>query len=179
LRVNAGAHNPSICVTGVRTPRAAALVVFVLLTIAVASCLPPMASGVGATANLAPLTLNRFYTLRGFLEDSPRHYMSLSGSLNFDWLGDISGEGSIHLSNEVPCHVLIEGTYKTTKDPLVKAGNITFVPVYGDCSEELGRKRNWTISIVREAPGELDLSQNPVSERGFTAVASRETTKLS
>jgi hypothetical protein len=163
LSVSGGAHNPSTCVAGVRPPHACALVISVLLTIAVGSCWPQMAWGVGATANLVPLTLNRFYTLRGFIEDSAGHYVSLSGSLNFDWLGDISGEGSIHrhgprLSNEGSCHVMIEGTYKPTIDPLVVAGSITFVPVYGDCSEELGRKRNLRISIVRAAPGELDLA---------------------
>jgi hypothetical protein len=168
----------------VRTPHTGTLVICVLLTIVAARCFPSMASEVDATRNLAGLTLKRFYTLRGFLEDSPGHYMSLSGSLNFDWLGDISGEGSIHrdgrrLSNEGSCHVLMEGTYKPTKDPLVMVGSITFVPVYGDCSEGLGRDRSWTISIVREAPGELDLGQNPVSGREFTAVATRETTKLS
>jgi hypothetical protein len=171
-------------VTIVRTPNAGALVIYVLLTIVAARCLPAMASGVDATTNIAQLKLKRFYTLRGFLEDSPGHYVSLSGNLNFDWLGDISGEGSIHpngrlLSNEGSCHVLMEGTYKPTKDPLVMAGSITLVPVYGHCSEELGRDRNWTISIVREAPGELDLGQNSVSGREFTAVASRQTARLS
>ena len=136
---------------------------------------------VGASAMVAPVTLKGFYTLRGVLEDLRGHYISLSGSLDFDWLGDISGEGSLHehSSSGNSCHVLMKGTYESTKDPLVLVAKITLVPVYGHCSEELDGERNWTISITRGKPGVLVLSQNLASERWFAAVGTRPAVKLS
>jgi hypothetical protein len=59
-------------------------------------------------------------------------------------------------------------------------GTITLVPVYGDCSGELGKQHTWTISIERGVqPDALDLSQISPSGPWFIGTATKEAAKPS
>jgi hypothetical protein len=170
-----------------RASQRGASVICIVLAMMAASFSPAMAAPIDRTMtpNLTPTRLSGLYTFSGSLEYLRGQYMSFSGSLNFDSLGDISGEASSrrigqHVRSTGSCHLLMEGTYKPTKDPFVMAGSIRFMPIYGDCNDELGRDRNWTISIMRGVKsGLLDLSHNSVSGRRFVGVATREAPRLS
>jgi hypothetical protein len=159
----------------------------VLLAMIVMSFLLMMVSrtDAAATQSLTPTRLSGRYLFSGSLGNLPGQYDSISGSLNLDWLGDISGQGLARrigrgVSSEASCRILMEGTYKPTKDPLVMAGTITLIPIYGDCSGELGKQHSWTIRIEPGAKsGSLNLNQISASGPSFIGIATSETAKLS
>jgi hypothetical protein len=174
-------------VTETLTLQRGASIICVLLAMMVMSFLLMRASRTeaAATQSLTPTTLSGPYAFSGSLGNIPGQYESISGSLNLDWLGDISGQGWARrigrgVSSEASCRILMEGTYKPTKDPLVMAGTITLIPIYGDCGGELGKQHSWMISIEPGAKsGALDLSQILASGPWFIGIATSQTAKLS
>jgi hypothetical protein len=173
-------------VTETLTHQSGASVIYVLLATIVTSFLLMIASrtDAAATRSFTPMGLSGRYLFSGSLGNLPGQHDSISGSLNLDWLGDISGQGWVRrigggISSEASCRILMEGTYKPTKDPLVMAGTITFIPIYGDCGGELVKQHAWTISIEPGAkPGALNLSEISPSGPWFMGIATTATAKL-
>lgn len=124
--------------------------------------------------------LGEIYTFRGSFQDPQGQFFSLSGTLDFDWLGDISGEASAHrLGDETvsgaPCHAMIEGSYKRTQDPQIVDGIMEVIPVDGSCGMSLNKVHSWRIDILPGSmPGDFDLVQRSQSSPWFVGVAKPE-----
>jgi hypothetical protein len=119
------------------------------------------------------------YALHGSLEDRRDRFFSLSGTLDIDSLGDISGEASARrvdgrTAGAGSCDVIIDGSYKRTQDAQIIDGTIGIIPVYGHCGE-LGELGSWHLDIVRgPKPGNIDLFQRAQSAPWFVGLARPE-----
>ncbi len=134
-------------------------------------------------ATVRPWPLLRFagnYAFRGSIQDRQGRFFSLSGTLDFDWLGDISGEVSAHrrggkTPSGTSCDAMIEGSYKRTQDPQIVDGIIEVIPVDGSCGLSLTKVHSWTIDIMPGSMrGDLDFVQRSQSSPWFVGVAKPE-----
>lgn len=114
---------------------------------------------------------------RGSFQDRQGRFFSFSGTLDFDWLGDISGEASAHrrggeTASGTSCHTMIEGSYKRTQDSQIVDGIIEVIPVDGSCGMRLNKFHSWRIDIIPGPMlGDFDLVQRPQSAPWFVGVA--------
>ena len=124
--------------------------------------------------------LSESYAFRGSFQDRQGRFFSFSGTLDFDWLGDISGEASAHrrggeTASGTSCPTMIEGSYKRTQDSQIVDGIIEVMPVDGSCGMKLNKFHSWRIDIIPGAVlGNFDLVQRSQSAPWFVGVAKPE-----
>jgi hypothetical protein len=92
------------------------------------------------------------------------------GDLDFDWLGDISGE-AVAVSHEPrrrparKCNFLISGDYTLARDSSGYEARLTFMPVDPSCPINNGKEKILRVKIVRRnGHGDLDLIETSPSE---------------
>jgi hypothetical protein len=108
--------------------------------------------------------LSGTYRFRGSLGKS----FTASGYLDFDWLGDISGEAiasGMPGSKHERCDVMISGAYSTGDHPRVYNATISITPV--SCPINGGKSKTLKVRVIqRNQQGDLDfVSSSPHNEQ--------------
>jgi hypothetical protein len=118
--------------------------------------------------------LSGTYRFRGSFGKS----FTASGYLDFDWLGDISGEAlasNTHESKHESCDVMISGTYSPGEHRGVYNGTISITPIL--CPVNGGKSKSLRVRMIRRNDhGDLDLvssSQPGEQLLGFAQLKSR------
>jgi hypothetical protein len=99
------------------------------------------------------------------------------GDLDFDWLGDISGEALAVFHERSgkaarDCDLLISGDYSLAKDPGVYSATLTLTPVAADCPINHGKSETLRVNIFRRNDrGDLDLIETSSSDHRLFGVA--------
>src|ERR1700687_2336338 len=110
--------------------------------------------------NVNSYSVSGTYSFRASFKHPP---FQVYGNLDFDWLGDVSGE-VLAVSHERggkaarDCDLLIAGDYSFAKDSGGYDATLTFTPVSADCPINHGRDETLRVHIVRRNDrGDLDL----------------------
>jgi hypothetical protein len=114
--------------------------------------------------------LSGTYRFRGSLES-----FSASGFLDFDWLGDISGEAVAHPTSGTRsqhCDVMISGTYSPGGGPQVYNATISITPVL--CPINGGKPKTLTVRMIRRNGHDLELVSSAMSHEQLLGYAKLE-----
>jgi hypothetical protein len=116
--------------------------------------------------------LSGTYRFRGSFERS----FTASGYLDFDWLGDISGEAAANStpgSNHEPCDIMISGTYSPGDHWGVYNATINITPV--SCPINDDKPKTLKVRITRRNEhGDLDLVSNSAPDEQLLGFAQLE-----
>ena len=125
--------------------------------------------------------LSGTYGFRAFLEGR-HHSCAERGDLEFDWLGDVSGQavaapaGQGAASTPGRCDVLISGTYSPTASPGFYKARVTLTPVNPDYPIDHGREQTLKLRIFpRGGRDEFKLLARAHSHRELIGVAKLQT----
>lgn len=123
-------------------------------------------------------SLSGTYHFHGSLKNRGGRSIPVSGDLDFDWLGDISGEAVSSLSTprrdsppEVVCRFLIMGNY--VLDQQNYAATLTFSPVSTACPFRQDETLHVTI-VPHHDKGAIELSQIGPGRHEFSGLARLE-----
>jgi hypothetical protein len=148
----------------------------------VAGSFLPLVAIVLATQGVLPLMPNNLttYNLSGsysFHASFGRPAFQVYGDLDFDWLGDISGE-AVAVSREPAsksvrkCSLLISGDYTLASGSHGYKARLTFTPVDPSCPIGHGKEKTIEAEIVRhDGRGDLDLIETSPSEDHLLGMA--------
>jgi hypothetical protein len=153
-----------LCRSAIASSRAAGAGSFLLL---VALVLATQGSLASMLNGLNTYNLSGSYSFHASFEHPA---FQAYGNLDFDWLGDISGE-AVAVSRQPrvrpvrKCKFLISGDYTLARDSGGYEARLTFMPVDPNCPINNGKEKTLRVKIVRRnGHGDLDLIETSPSE---------------
>lgn len=124
--------------------------------------------------------LSGTYSFRALLKGR-HHSCTERGVLEFDWLGDVSGQAVSTPAKRgaapTPgrCDVLISGTYSPTANPGSYKARVTLTPVNPDYPIDHGRDQTLKLRILpRGGRGDFELLARALSHRELIGMAKRQ-----
>lgn len=120
--------------------------------------------------------LSGTYSFRALVRGR-HHSCAEHGDLEFDWLGDVSGQamarpGAHRAGDATRCNLLISGTYSSTAKRGVYTAEVTLMPLSPNFPIDDGREETLKMKIVpRDRRGDLDLLASARSRQKFVGEA--------
>lgn len=126
-------------------------------------------------------TLSGTYSFHAVLKRHEKSFAA-SGSLAFDWLGDLSGEARLIAQEHrvapaggARCHVLLSGNYSPSKEPGFYHATVAMVAVTSGCPVADGKTDTVKITFFRRGNrGDLGMLQTAKSGQLFAGAATLE-----